>query len=121
MPDNVISTGYTPHITAALSASDIFFFPSRQETQGLALVEAAANNRAIVTRDLPVFKEWLTHGHDCLMGACLDDFAEHIQTIEEDKALAIRLGGEAGRSAKKYHDVNRTAESLARIYKELSG
>jgi 1,2-diacylglycerol-3-alpha-glucose alpha-1,2-glucosyltransferase len=119
LPDNVISTGYTTHISAALSASDIFFFPSRQETQGLALVEAAANNRAIVTRDLPVFKEWLTHGHDCLMGACLDDFAEHIQTIEEDKALAIRLGGEAERSAKKYHDVNKTAESLARIYEEL--
>jgi len=121
LPNNVISTGYTPHVTAALSASDIFFFPSRHETQGLALIEAAANNRAIVTRDLPVFKEWLTHGRDCLMGTCVDDFEKYIQTLKEDKALAARLGQEAGRSAKKYHDINKTAESLARIYKELSG
>ncbi len=108
IPENMIFTVYTRDVKAALSASDIFFFPSIHETQGLAIVEAAANNRPIVTRDLPVFKEWLTHGHNCLMGICVDDFA-------------ARLGREAHKSVVKYHDINRTSRSLAGIYNELLG
>ena len=121
IPGNMIFTGYTHDVKAALSASDIFFFPSIHETQGLAIVEAAANNRPIVTRDLPVFKEWLTHGCDCLMGTCVDDFAAHIQTLIEDDDFAVRLGREAHRSAVKHHDINRTSRSLAGIYEELLG
>jgi 1,2-diacylglycerol-3-alpha-glucose alpha-1,2-glucosyltransferase len=121
IPENVICTGYTPDVTAALSASDIFFFPSRHETQGLALVEAAANNRPIITRDLPVFKEWLTHGSDCLMGTNVDEFTTHIKTLVEDRDLAIKLGEKAGRSAQKHHDIRMTSRSLAEIYEELIG
>ena len=93
IPKNVIYIGYTPDVMAALSASDIFFFPSIHETQGLAIVEAAANSRPIVSRDLPVFKEWLTHGCDCLMGTCINDFAAHIQTLIEDGDFGSSVGG----------------------------
>jgi glycosyltransferase involved in cell wall biosynthesis len=121
IPKNMIYTGNTPFIKAALSASDIFFFPSIHETQGLAIVEAAANSRPIVSRDLPVFKEWLTHGCDCVMGTCVNDFAAIIQTLIEDEDFAVRLGREARRSAVKNHDINRTSRSLAGIYEELLG
>ncbi|MBC2697718.1 MAG: glycosyltransferase [ANME-2 cluster archaeon] len=50
IPKNMIYTGNTPYIKAVLSASDIFFFPSIHETQGLAIVEAEANSRPIVSK-----------------------------------------------------------------------
>ena len=100
MPSNVMFTGYINNVPGALSASDIFFFPSRHETQGLALVEAAANGRPIVTRNLPVFREWLTHGHDY-------------------PSMMKRLGSAARRSAEKYHDIDKTSKQLGQIYNEL--
>ncbi|MCL7412920.1 MAG: glycosyltransferase family 4 protein [ANME-2 cluster archaeon] len=120
VPGNVLFTDYTLDVPAALSASDIFFFPSRHETQGLALVEAAANSRPIVTRDLPVFREWLTHGKDCLVGTNVDEFAAQIELLVNDQGLAGRIGSEACQSARKYHDIDRASASLAEIYRELA-
>ncbi|MCL7415376.1 MAG: glycosyltransferase family 4 protein [ANME-2 cluster archaeon] len=121
VPENVLFTDYTSEVPAALSASDIFFFPSRHETQGLALVEAAANSRPIVTRDLPVFREWLNPGHDCLMGTNVDEFAAHIKSLADDPGLADRMGKEACQSAGKHHDIDLASTSLAGIYRELAG
>ncbi|MCL7476345.1 MAG: glycosyltransferase family 4 protein [ANME-2 cluster archaeon] len=121
VPENVLFTDYTLDVPAALSASDIFFFPSRHETQGLALVEAAANSRPIVARDLSVFREWLTHGHDCLVGTNVDEFTALIRSLANDRELADRIGKEACRSARKHHDIERASASLAGIYRELAG
>ena len=59
-------------------------------------MEAAANARPIVTMDLPGFREWLTHGSDCLRGS-----------------------SEARRSAEKYHDIDRTSKRLGQIYNRM--
>lgn len=121
LPDNVLMTGYTKEIPAALSASDIFFFPSRQETQGLALVEAAACGLPILTRNIPVFLEWLTPGRDCLMGADEQEFDNCLRHMKEDAALLRRLGSEARNSAEKNHDIDKTSARLGEIYLELIG
>ncbi len=118
-PANLLMAGYAYDVPAALSASDIFFFPSIHETQGLALIEAAANARPIVVRDLPVFREWLTHGYDCLMGTSIDDFNAQIELLAEDSGLAAKLGKNALESARKHHDINRTIKRLGSIYEEL--
>ena len=119
VPSNVMFIGYVNDVPGALSASDIFFFPSRHETQGLALVEAAANTRPIVTRDLPVFREWLTHGSDCLMGSNEEMFNTYIRQLADDPDLMKKLGSEARRSAEKYHDIDKTSKRLGQIYNEL--
>ncbi|MBE0524062.1 MAG: glycosyltransferase family 4 protein [Methanosarcinales archaeon] len=119
LPDTILVTGYIKDIPAALSASNIFFFPSRHETQGLALIEAAANGRPIITRDLPVFREWLTPGKDCLMGGSEEEFDSCIRQLANDKELRHRLGREARNSAEKYHDINKTSQRLGQIYQEL--
>ena len=119
MPSNVMFIGYVNNVTGALSASDIFFFTSMHETQGLALVEAAANGRPIVARDLPVFREWLTHGRDCLMGSNEEEFNTCLRQLADDSAMMKRLGSEAKRSAEKYHDIDKTSKRLGQIYNEL--
>lgn len=119
IPQHILTPGYLRNIKAALSASDIFFFPSRYENQGLALVEAAANARPIIIRDLPVFHEWLTDRHDCLMGKNADEFSAHIKAIAENPDLASKLGKNALKSAKKHHDIKKTSKKLAEIYLNL--
>ncbi|MBW6519181.1 MAG: glycosyltransferase family 4 protein [ANME-2 cluster archaeon] len=119
VPDNILLTGYTHDVPGALSASDIFFFPSKQETQGLALVEAAACGLPIVTRDLPVFREWLSPGHDCLMGSTEQEFEMNIVKLASDTALRTQLGTEALKSAQAHHDIEKTASRLGVIYREL--
>ena len=119
IPDNVLFTGYIKDIPAALSASDIFFFPSQHETQGLALVEAAANSRPIITRNIPVFQEWLTSGQDCLMGSTEDEFDRCIKRIASDDTLLRRLGVEARKSVEKHHNIDTTSARLGQIYQEL--
>ena len=121
IPKNMIYTGYTPDVTAALSASDIFLFPFIHDTRGLDIVEAAANSHSIVSRYLPIFKEWLTHGCDCLMWTCVSDFFAHIQTLIEYENFAVKLGKEAHKSAVEHHDINWTSRSLAGICGELLG
>jgi 1,2-diacylglycerol-3-alpha-glucose alpha-1,2-glucosyltransferase len=119
LPSNVMFIGYVNNVPGALSGSDIFFFPSRHETQGLALVEAAANGRPIVTRDLPVFREWLTHDHDCLMGSIEEEFNTCLRQLADDPSMMKRLGSAARRSAEKYHDIDKTSKRLVQIYNEL--
>lgn len=119
LPGNMLMTGYNKDVTGALSASDIFFFPSRHETQGLALVEAAANARPIVTRDLPVFREWLNHGYDCLMGSSEEEFNNCIRQLADDPVLMRRLGSEARRSAEKHHNIVNTSKQLGQIYNSM--
>ena len=119
VPDNILLTGYTPDVPGALSASDIFFFPSKQETQGLALVEAAACGVPIVTRDLPVFLEWLSPGRDCLMGSTEQEFEDAIEHLASDADLRRRLGNGGRESAEAHHDIEKTASRLGGIYDEL--
>jgi len=119
-PDNVLFTGNLSDMQKALSASDIFFFPSHQETQGLALVEAAANCRPIITSDLPVFREWLTNGVDCLMRTDLDEFESHIRILSQDVGFSSKLGKQALESARKHHDIDKTSQLLAKICIELT-
>lgn len=119
LPDCIVVTGYIKDVPAALSASDIFFFPSRQETQGLALVEAASCARPIVTRDLPVFREWLTPGTDCLMGSSEQEFDTCIQQLVSEPELKHRLGKAARNSAEQYHDIDKTSHRLGQIYQRL--
>ncbi|NIA03180.1 MAG: glycosyltransferase, partial [Nitrospirae bacterium] len=75
----------------------------------------------IVTRDLPVFREWLTHGKDCLMAASEDEFDSCIQQLANDQDLRLRLGKKARKSAEKHHDINKTSQHLGKIYQELLG
>ena len=50
-------------------------------------MEAAANAYPIVTRDLHVFREWLTHGCDCLMGSSEEVFNTCLRQLANDPAL----------------------------------
>jgi 1,2-diacylglycerol-3-alpha-glucose alpha-1,2-glucosyltransferase len=91
MPPNVLFTGYVHDILAALNAFDVFMFPSREENQGMAILEAAAVGLPIVVRDIPAYEGWLEHEGNCLKARSEDEFAVCIERLRTDEALRTRL------------------------------
>ena len=60
-PSNVEFPGYIKGdvYEGAMTASDAFFFPSHEETEGIVVLEALASNQHVVARDIPVYNGWL--------------------------------------------------------------
>jgi len=57
---------------ALYRAADAFAFPSEREGFGLVVLEAQAAGLPVVASDLPVLREFLAPGEDCLMVAAGD-------------------------------------------------
>ncbi len=83
---------------ALYRAADVFAFPSEREGFGLVALEAQAAGVPVVASDLPVLRELLTPGEDCLMAAPGDAgaLAAALVAAASDEALRARLA-EGGR------------------------
>ena len=83
---------------ALYRAADVFAFPSEREGFGLVALEAQAAGVPVVASDLPVLRELLTPGEDCLMVAPGDAgaLAAALVAAASDEALRARLA-EGGR------------------------
>jgi glycosyltransferase involved in cell wall biosynthesis len=93
-------------VAAFLRALDVFVFPSRVETFGLAAVEAAQAGVPVVANDLEVLREVLAvDGEPCALFADAADpaaFAAAVQQALEDVALRTRLSARGIALSKRY-------------------
>lgn len=88
---NVHFTGFVDDILAAINSIDIFVFPSREENQGIAILEAAAVGLPILVRNLPAYEGWLVHEQNCLIAKSEEEFKIHLKRLFEDAELRERL------------------------------
>lgn len=60
-PENLTFAGYVekPELQAALSGSDLFLFPSYEETEGIVVLEALAMQIPVLLRNIPVYNGWV--------------------------------------------------------------
>ncbi|MDE7360825.1 MAG: glycosyltransferase family 4 protein [Oscillospiraceae bacterium] len=60
-PPNLTFAGYVdkPALRAALSGSDLFLFPSYEETEGIVVLEALAMKIPTLLRNIPVYAGWI--------------------------------------------------------------
>jgi len=119
-PENVQFTGYVEDISAAFSSGDLFFFPSKEENEGIVLLEAAALGLPIVTRDLPAYRGWMEDEENCLKGETKEDFVRLIRKAMEDSDLRESLARKARKTAE-----DRRLENIGKdyigIYEEFLG
>ena len=71
-PKNCTFTGFVDDIRGAYAAGDVFCFPTHEENEGIALLEAMAAGKPVVVRDIETFS-WLEDGEDCLKVGGEDD------------------------------------------------
>lgn len=119
-PANMEFPGFVEDKREAFATADIFFFPTKSETQGISLLEAAYCGLPIVTRDIPVFEDWLVDGEHCLKGSSVNEFREHIERLKKDDALRRELGENARDLAEK-HTVKAVSDELRDIYVSVTG
>lgn len=113
-PDNCTFTGYIEDIRGAYAAGDVFFFPSRNENEGMALLEAMACGKPPVVRDIDVFG-WLDHGADCVKSD--DDFVPAIRRLL-DESERRRIGAAAADRTAAF-TLDSVGDDLVATYRSL--
>jgi 1,2-diacylglycerol-3-alpha-glucose alpha-1,2-galactosyltransferase len=97
------------------ASADCLFFPSVQETFGLAIVEAAAAGLPLVLRDISTYRALF--GDSYLKG---DEhtFVEIIGSLRDDEELRARYA-ESSRALASHFDTSRLAEHLLKVYDDV--
>ena len=113
-PGNCTFTGYIDDIRGAYAAGDIFFFPTRNENEGMALLEAMACGKPPVVRDIETF-QWLEHGENCLKAE--EDFVAVLEQVLQEESME-KLGKNAEEKSKEF-EIDAVADKLEETYREL--
>ncbi len=85
--DNLIFAGYVEKdmIKSALSGCDLYLFPTKEETEGIPIVEACSCKAKALIRDIPVFEDWLIDGVNVYKAKDIDEFETKIKAILNGK------------------------------------
>ena len=118
-PDNCTFTGYVEDPRGAFAAGDVFFFPTKNENEGMALLEAMSCGHPPVVRDIPTF-EWLTDGEDCLKATGPAGFADALAALLDDPDRRATVGERAAAATEPYR-LDAVGEQLVELYEELTG
>lgn len=118
---NVTFTGHVPFkdIVGVYSAADVFVFPTRAESYGNVMLEAASCGCPLLIRDIPVYEEWVKDGRHCLKATTDDDFCEKLSRMLDDETLRRSLVKGSAELAEE-HDMKKTAVMLKELYEALA-
>ena len=118
LPANVLMAGYvdSPTLIGAYSRCDVFFFPSREETEGIVVLEAlACKCKNVVLRDIPVFNGWMHSGVNCHMGNDSKDFILLMETIIYKESYSL---ANAGYEVASQRNIKEIGKQLIAVYHE---
>ncbi|SNZ05791.1 Glycosyltransferase involved in cell wall bisynthesis [Natronoarchaeum philippinense] len=113
-PDNCTFPGFIDDIRGAFAAGDVFFFPTHEENEGIALLEAMTAGKPVVVRDIDTF-QWLEDGHDCLKTD--GEFRAQLDRLKQPE-LRHQLGENAADTSEQFA-LSNTSEQLRTLYEEL--
>lgn len=116
-PSNVIFTGYyRGDITDVHCGCDIFFFPSKIETQGIVVLEAMCCKKPIVLKDIETYLS-LKDGYDCMKIKSESEAKEKITQLINDSSLRKKVIKNGYKKALE-NDINIIAKKVIKIYEE---
>lgn len=114
-PSNVILPGYISGdvIKGAYSGANLFFFPSREETEGIVVLEALASKINVLVRDIPVYDGWLINNKNVYMEHDTDGFVTKIKQIINKEVPDLT---EFGYEVAKSKSIESVGEQLKKVY-----
>jgi glycosyltransferase involved in cell wall biosynthesis len=123
-PEGVLFTGAVADVVPWYQAADLVVLPSRWEGMALAPLEAMACERPVVVTDVAGARESLPPGHTthCLVPPGRPGpLADALTRALLDPLLRESLATQGRRHVLAAHDVRRSAEAVADLYRELIG
>ncbi len=121
LDDDVVLVGTVPdsELPGWFGAADSFVFPSVSEGWGLVVLEALAAGLPVVTSDIEVFQEFLTHDVDAVMTETANpaSLAAGMARVRDEPGLAARLRANGTATAGRYSWAS-TARRHLEIYAE---
>ena len=118
IPDNVSFAGYVDDIARELKTADIFFFPSYEENEGIAVLEACACKLPILVRDIGAYGGWMISGENCLKARNNHEFHERLDILIKNPRLRKALG-ESAYSVAQERDISNIARKYQKVYNDL--
>jgi glycosyltransferase-like protein len=117
----LLGTVDSDELPAWYGAADALAFPSHKEGWGLAVLEAMSAGLPVITTDIPVFREYLTHGEDALLVPVgnPEALAGAMRSVAEDVSLRERLRAGGDRVADRF-TWEQTAADHVRIYEGVA-
>lgn len=106
-----------PDVAPLLQCADLFFFPSREEGFGAAVIEAAAAGLPVVATDLPGIREAVCHGQHAFLFEenSSERAAGNIRNILIDEELQRRLAQEGREWAARF-SIETVSAQLTELY-----
>jgi glycosyltransferase involved in cell wall biosynthesis len=110
-----------PQARALLAAADIFVLPSLKEGLPIAILEAMAAGAAVITTPVGAIPDAILDGETGLLVPPGDSaaLARAIRRLIDDPVLRARLAAGARRRFEAMFAIDRTADAVAALYREL--
>jgi glycosyltransferase involved in cell wall biosynthesis len=118
--DRVTLLGWVPDLAARYAAARLVFLPSRWESCGLVLIEAAAYGCPSVASRVEGVPEFVRDGHNGLLfeQGDVEAACRHIARLAADEPLRLALGARAREDAAGRSSATMTARYVA-LYRQL--
>jgi 1,2-diacylglycerol-3-alpha-glucose alpha-1,2-glucosyltransferase len=115
--DNLYFAGYVEptELKKAYSGSNLFFYPTFEETEGIPIIEALSSKINVLARDIPVFNDYIDK-KDIYKFNSLDNAQSLIEKIVNRQVPSL---SKTGLKCVKEKDIKIVGKSLASIYRNL--
>mgnify|MGYP002758428571 FL=1 len=116
--ENLHFPGYvsSEELREAYSGSDLYVFLTREETEGIVLLEALATKADILIRDIEIFEKDFNDGVNIYKGKDFDDFKFKIRSILERELDSL---AEEGYKEALKKSIANTGKRLVECYERV--
>ncbi len=97
----------------AYAGCDLYIFPTKEETEGIVLLEALAMKAKTLVSDIPIYDEWLIDGVNIYKAKNIDEFEEKIKKIIEGKLPDLT---KEGYKVARDRDIKKIGYELKKVY-----
>lgn len=114
-PDNCFFPGYinSSELKDAYKGCDLYIFPTKEETEGIVLLEALAMKTKTLVSDIPIYDEWLNDGVNIYKAKDIKEFEDKIKKILENKLPDLT---EQGYKVASDRDIKKIGYELKKAY-----
>ena len=104
----------------AYCGSDVFLFLTKEETEGIVLLEALAMGCPVLVRDIPIYETWLEDGRDVNKARTPEEFREKLMDMLEGKtAKKLPQITVAGYQVAAARSMDAVGQQLKRVYETV--